>query len=419
VLADEPTGNLDSRTKTEMASIFLRLNEEFKQTFVVVSHDEGFANYAHRVLHMQDGKVSLPYKRFLGYEKGEDGLPKIVESEAKTVRMIYRLFIEGKTPSWIAARLTEDGIPTPGGKGKWQCTTVLSILENEKYSGNALLQKGFTVDFLTKKTKKNEGEVEQYFITNSHPAIVTPEVFEIVQHELAKRRSQKGYTTSGSPFSGRIICGECGGFYGSKVWHSTSKYRRTIWQCNRKYKGGENGGRCQTPHLYEAEIQKAFVAAFNKLYGDRERLMEDYEAVIRVLTDVSALDKDAAEARSECDVVMELIRKCVEKNARAALDQAEYGARYNALADRYEVAKSRLDGITAEKQARAAKREDISRFMAELRERDGLLTEFDEDLWLAMVESVTVRAAGEAAVTFKDGSEVGAPILTGGFTISR
>lgn len=104
-----------------------------------------------------DGKVSLPYKRFLGYEKGEDGLPSIVESEAQIIRMIYRMYMEGKTPSAIAKHLAAKGILSPGGKKTWQVATVNSILRNEKYKGDALLQKSFTVDFLTKTTKVNEG----------------------------------------------------------------------------------------------------------------------------------------------------------------------------------------------------------------------------------------------------------------------
>ncbi|WP_327444706.1 recombinase family protein [Clostridium tarantellae] len=111
-----------------------------------------------------DGKVSLAYKNFLGYEKGEDGVPKIIEKEAKIVRLIYKLFLEGKTPTGIAKYLTESKIPTPARKSIWQGSTVSSILKNEKYKGDALLQKSFTVDFLTKKTKVNEGEVPQYYV---------------------------------------------------------------------------------------------------------------------------------------------------------------------------------------------------------------------------------------------------------------
>lgn len=111
-----------------------------------------------------DGKVSLPYKQFLGYEKGDDGLPKIVEKEAVVIRMIYKLFLEGKTTSGIAKHLTKSKIPTPGGKEVWQQSTVLSILQNEKYKGDAILQKSFTVDFLTKKKKINEGEIHSIML---------------------------------------------------------------------------------------------------------------------------------------------------------------------------------------------------------------------------------------------------------------
>lgn len=138
-----------------------------------------------------DRKVRLPYKQFLGYEKGEGGLPKIVESEAKTVRLIYKLFLEGKATSWIAKHLSEISIPSPSGKEIWQESTVRSILKNEKYKGDAILQKSFTVDFLTKKKKVNEGEVPQYYVENSHQGIITTEVFDLVQDEFEKRKKAK------------------------------------------------------------------------------------------------------------------------------------------------------------------------------------------------------------------------------------
>ena len=116
---------------------------------------------------MADGKVSLPYGQFLGYEKGKDGLPKIVESEAEVVRMIYRWFMEGMTPSAIASELMKQGIPSPPGKGTWYPSTVKSILSNEKYKGDALLQKKFTEDFLTKKLRVNQGQVPQFYVENS------------------------------------------------------------------------------------------------------------------------------------------------------------------------------------------------------------------------------------------------------------
>lgn len=188
---------------------------------------------------MADGKISLPYSQFLGYEKGEDGLPRIVDAEADIIRMIFRLFIEGKTPSAIAKQLASLGLLSPAGKKTWQVATVKSILTNEKYKGDALLQKKFTLDFLTKKRKANEGEVPQYYVKNSHPAIINPDEFDAVQAEIERRKGLGRACSCNSPFSAKIVCGDCGGFYGSKVWGSNTKYRRIIWRCNEKYKGGK------------------------------------------------------------------------------------------------------------------------------------------------------------------------------------
>ena len=167
-----------------------------------------------------DGKVSMPYKHFLGYEKGEDSLPKVVDAEAEIVRLIYRLFIDGKTASGICKYLEELQIPTPSGKFKWSQTTVMSILQNEKYKGDALLQKKFTVDFLTKKQKVNEGEVPQYYVEGSHEAIVDADDWDIVQAEIARRKELGRSYSGNSIFSSKLVCADCGGFYGQKVWRT-------------------------------------------------------------------------------------------------------------------------------------------------------------------------------------------------------
>lgn len=350
-----------------------------------------------------DGKVMLPYGRFLGYEKGEDGLPKIVEKEAAVVRLIYKLFLEGKTHSGIARYLTADGIPTPSRKDVWQSSTVTSILQNEKYKGDAMLQKTFTVDFLTKKKKVNEGEIPQYYVENSHPSIITPEVFDLTQHELKKRKSVKGYKTGGGCFSGKIICGECGSFYGSKVWHSTSKYRRTIWQCNHKFK---NDKKCQTPHLYEDTLKEAFLKAFNSLLENRDEILQGYDAIIQALTDTSKLDKESAKLQSECEVVAEMLRKCIQENAYTAIDQAEYQERYTNLVESYETIKKGLVEINDKRLERSAKRESIRAFILELDQSDTLLTEFEEEFWNATVEEVKVHSEHEITFVFKDGMEL-------------
>jgi len=354
---------------------------------------------------MQDGKVQMAYKHFLGYEKGPDGLPVIVEEEAEIIRLIYRLFLYGKAPSAIATMLTNEGILTPGGKTGWRPNGVISILTNEKYCGNALLQKGFTIDFLTKKTKKNEGEVPQYFVQGSHPAIIEPEIFDLVQYEMKRRKESGRWTSSAHPFSGKIFCGQCGGVYGSKIWRPNDKYRRTVWQCNEKYRGRY----CNTTHLTDGQIRAAFLAAFNERLDKKAEILAAYDEVLRALTDTSALDTEAATLQAECEVVMELTRKCVEENANAALDQAEYRQRYEGLLTRYEAVRARLTAIDEARIERTAKRTNITRFLKSLMKCGDIVTEFDEELWYITVDSITVYEDGRLVVKFRDDSEVSIP----------
>ena len=185
-----------------------------------------------------DGKVNMAFSSFLGYRRGEDGTPEIVPEEAKIVKLIYKMFLDGKTLNAIARHLTEQGIPTPRKKTVWQSTTVESILTNEKYKGDAVLQKSFTVDFLNKKMKVNEGEVPQYYVTDSHPGIIDKAEWDLVQVEMAKRKAKGKHHNSLSPFSSKIICGDCGEYYGSKVWHSTDKYRRVGLELQRQLRVG-------------------------------------------------------------------------------------------------------------------------------------------------------------------------------------
>ena len=158
--------------------------------------------------------------------------------------------------------------------------TIKSILTNEKYKGDALLQKRFTVDFLTKKTKINEGEVQQYYVENSHPAIITPEEFDLVQEEFVKRMNTGKQYSSTSIFSSKIICGDCGSYFSAKVWHSNSKYRRVIYQCNSKFKGEHF---CTMPHLYEPEIQQKFLNVFSRYFGQKDVVIRNRQFVLNQL----------------------------------------------------------------------------------------------------------------------------------------
>ncbi len=350
-----------------------------------------------------DGKVSMPYGQFLGYRKGADGLPEIVPEEAETVRVIYRLFMQGKTTNAIAATLTKQGVCTPGGKEKWQATTVESILTNEKYKGDAVLQKKFTVDFLTKKQKVNEGEVPQFYVENSHPAIIHPDEWNRVQDEMTRRKATGRHHNSLSPFSAKIICGDCGEYYGSKVWHSTSKYRRTIWQCNAKFKGAD---KCKIPHLYEDDIKLMFLSAVNELMIDRKALIEDGRALRAAFTDFVGIDKECEELNSEIEVLSGLVQKLVEENASTTIDQTEYRNRYDAYIVRYDNAKKRLDALRQQRKAQEIKGDILSAFLFELGELYELPMAFKAATWDAMIDYVTVYTDERVVFTFKNGTKI-------------
>ena len=340
----------------------------------------------------------MPYKQFLGYEKGPDGLPKAVPEQAETVRHIYDLFMSGMTPFAVAQRLTTEGIPTPSGKTIWSASTVESILTNEKYKGDAILQKRFTIDFLSKKMKVNEGEVPQYYVENSHEAIVSPELFDQVQEEMERRKKLGRRYRSGSLFSCRIVCGDCGEFYGPKVWNSNSKYRRTIWQCNAKFKGGH---KCTTPHLTEDAIQEKFIEAYNQLIPDRELLIADCRVIQTMLTDCSEIDREIDAAMQETEVVAALVQRCVDENSQTALDQDAYLARYNALVERYEEAKGKLKALQKKRTERLQKADAIGGFMFALMERDAPPETFTDGLWIDSIDLITIQGDGTLVFQFK------------------
>ena len=217
---------------------------------------------------------------------------------------------------------------------------------NEKYTGDALLQKTFTVDFLQKKKKANEGEVPQYYVENRHPAIVTEEVFDLVQHELRRRQEQGRHTSAVSIFSSRIVCGECGAYYGSKVWHSTDAYRSQIWRCNRKYE--TKGSPCPSPHLREEELKSAFVKTMNQVLERKEEIIETCAQVLATLNDTAPLEQKVERLQAEQDMVYGRIESLIHENAQVAQDQEAYNRRMKALYTRCEELKSSMAKVRSQ-----------------------------------------------------------------------
>ena len=351
-----------------------------------------------------DGKFSVGYSHFLGYDKGEDGNLAINEEQAKIVRLIFQLFLEGMTAGRIAKELTARHILTVTGKEKWNAKTIRGVLANEKYTGCARIQKTFTPDFLTKKAVKNCGQVPSYFVEQSHPAIIDPVVFEMVQREMERRTREGGRYSGVSIFSGKIRCGACGGSFGAKVWHSTDKYRRIIYRCNNKY----DGQKCRTPHVTEEEIKAAFVTAFNRLVTERDEIIANARLIKQTLCDTTELEQEKATLGQELAVLVEMTQNCIAENARIAQDQGEYQKRYNGLVERYETVKARLDEVTEAIAERSAKGERLAGFIRKIEAQKEPVAEFDSQPWASMVERVTVGVGVEKGlmVVFRDGTEV-------------
>ena len=364
-----------------------------------------------------EGKVTMPYRQFMGYRRGADSSPEIVEAEARIVRTIFRRFLEGATPAIIARELNAAEIPCPSRKGlltddaievekarkktaRWSPSTVESILTNEKYKGDAILQKTYCTDYIRKTFVVNDGsEIPKYYAQNSHPAIVSAEVFDLTQMELEWRRSLKGSYSGKNCFASRIVCGDCGSFYGSKVWHSTDAYRRTIWRCNNKYDAEK---KCSTPHVTQEELEKAFVGVMQGVLQEKTEILAACRAALDVALDTTEIDRAAKRLEEQALGIAERVRKLVEENARVQMNQEEYQQEYNALAEDYEKVSEKLRKIADQKQDKADRRRKIEVFLRML-ERQEECMRFEPYTFVALVDKVVVWKDKRLEFCFRNG----------------
>lgn len=202
-----------------------------------------------------DGKIRLSTKYFLGYDM-VDGKLLINEKQAEVVKFIYKMFVLGNSMYQIKQELERKHIKTPVGYKKWHISTIKSILTNEKYKGDALLQKQYTADFLTKKKVKNKGEIQQYYVTNNHEAIIEKKTFDAIQIHISKRNGRSG----NNAFYNKLVCSECGTTYGRKIWHSNDSSRKTVFRCNGRYRNC-----CKTPVVTECVVKEFIKECFDKI----------------------------------------------------------------------------------------------------------------------------------------------------------
>ena len=279
-----------------------------------------------------------------------------------------------------------------------------SILTNEKYRGDSLIQKEYTADFLDKTRRKNTGEIPQYYVEEHHEAIIPPDLFDFVQAEI-KRREQNGKHSGVSILANKIKCGCCGGWYGAKVWHSTDKYRRVIYRCNKKY--AHKGKPCSTRHLTEKEIKQIFVKALNSLVEVKENVIAELTELIDSVCQTEELTEERDKVEQELGVLAEQLETLIRENARVVQDQNAYLKQENEIRARYVEKQGHLARLDEQIAEREGKRKSLETIIQVICGINGEQAEFDEDLWSGLLDYIVVKKDGQIVVVFKGGIESG------------
>ena len=348
-----------------------------------------------------DGKVTVPFSRFLGYDRGEDGNLVINQEQAKLVRYIYTLYLDGGSLTGIARRLQAEGHLTASGNPNWSAPQVRSILTNEKYKGDALLQKSYITDFLTKKQVKNEGEVPQYYVTGNHEPIIAPAVWDFVQAELAAPTTGRRSTSRQRTFSGKIRCAQCGAWYGSKTWHAGSKYEKRIWRCNHKYAGHTP---CATPHVSDEQITTVFLDAVHTLLASRNQVDDVIDRAVAAELDTTDLHIEADQLFAQVGAAAEAIDALIARNACVAQDQGEYQRRFDKLNTEHVRLLADYDKLLVQISDLENRQAAYRYYKEQLATLDLASIELTPYLWHTLVDHADITTDGTITFTFRDGS---------------
>ena len=345
----------------------------------------------------------MPFKHVLGYDRGENGGLVVNEEQAKIVRFIYNRFLNGGTYNGIARELTEKGIKTPYGNEKWIGPTVRNILTNEKYKGDALLQKKYTSDFLTKKMLINHGEVPQYYVTECHEAIIEPQIFDLVQAEVLRRSGMSGRHSNAHIFSTKIKCADCGAWFGPVVYHSNTPKRRIVWRCSDKY--NKKHEKCSTPAVDIEVIKDAFVNNLNEKFANKEEVLDNLRAIRNLLSGGENTLQQQTALLQESQLLEEQIQALIMQNARISMDQEKYQEEFDELVERHRKVKQEYEEQALASEQDIGRVAQIDYFINTLEEMDAPVTEFDDQLWISMVDHVVVHSKDDIRVVYRDGIE--------------
>ena len=361
------------------------------------------------------GKVTFQYKKMLGYRKGADGQPEIVPEEAEVIKRIYHRYLDGCTLGQIKRELDEDNVPTAQGVEFWSPAIIHNILTNEKYIGDALLQKTYVTDCISKKVKKNQGERAMYYVENNHPAIISRELFDQVRNEMTRRSSkrkvlQKSGKTELGKYSGKyaltelLVCGECGSPYKRVTWARNGK-KRIVWRCVSRLEFGTQY--CHnSPTLDESKLHSAILASMNEF------------AVIRQegCPDVLAMAEEAKQALSQAGAKLLELKKHMETVSREQSDlldrllenmgDAELNAKMKALTDEKESLKAQ---ILDARQMEVSLEEQATRHQQmwdSIMECSAGYTEFADEFVRQIIQKITVEDEETIRIHFRDSEMV-------------
>lgn len=358
---------------------------------------------------LKNGNVRFSYKTFLGYRKGADGQPEIVPEQADIVRRIYNDFLAGATYLEIAKRLTEEKVPTMGGGSRWFSERIKSILKNEKYKGDALLQKTYITDPISKRVKKNNGELPMYYVENSHPAIIERRIFDRVQEEIARRAGKKKVKQTGTKtelgrYSGKyaltelLYCGECGTPYRRCTWSRDGK-KKIVWRCVSRLDYGKKYCK-NSPSVEESRLHNAITAAITKKANSEEinigGIMDHIESF------GSRRDTDGIIQRQRRIAEIE---KVIDDLARLNSDEAQSGELDYKFSELYAELYSVKDEIEEMQSDAATLDGDMLNEMREV--VTGLKNhpvEYDDKVVRQLIDCIKVMSADMIKICFKDGT---------------
>lgn len=361
----------------------------------------------------KNGNVPMQYARLLGYKKGDGGNAEIIPDEAEVVREIYRCYLDGMSMNLIADRLNAKGLTTKGSGSPYRKAVVQRILTNEKYTGDALLQKTYVTDCITKKTRKNNGELPMYLVKNHHEPITSRSDFNRVQEEMARRSAKRtiadkltktgqGKYSAKYALSELLICGECGEHYRRVTW-TAKGFKEIKWRCVSRIQYGKK--KCHSsPTVDEQALHRAIVRAINDLCTVKDDVAKALrESITEVLDPNQNGSIQAAQQRIDelARNIDELIRLATvpETAVTAMADIEKFSEEMKALREFIETEK-------AKKATTTRSSAELNAVLERLEHEEFTMTEYDDVAVRQLIEKITVESKDTITVTFKGSFEV-------------